>query len=112
MNKTDIYIGLNDLETKQQRFDTSKYISILKHVCVSYNVPFCFNLMEGGYIHENGDYMQENTLLLSLIGVERDVINEIAKDLCVFFRQESVLITSGEVEAYSIYCRSETGDMP
>lgn len=102
MTKTDIYIGLNDQDTKKQEFQTEKYVSILKNVCISYRVPFSFNLIQGGYIHESGEYTQENTLVLSLIGVEKPVVEEIARDLCVFFRQESVLITSADVHSYSI----------
>lgn len=102
MKKTDIYIGLNDQDTKEQKFDTEKYISILKHVCISYGVPFSFSVIEGGYIHESGEYTQEKTLVLSLIGTEHSLIEEIARDLCAFFHQESVLITSGEVESYFI----------
>ena len=102
MKKTELYIGLNDQDTKEQRFGTGKYISILKNVCISYGVPFSFSVIEGGYIHESGEYTQEKTLVLSLIGVERELIEEIARDLCAFFHQESVLITSGEVESYFI----------
>ena len=102
MTKTDIYIGLNDQDTKTQNFETSKYVSILKKVCINYKVPFSFNLVQGGYIHESGEYTQENTLVLSLIDLDRAVVEEIAKDLCAFFHQESVLITSGEVETYMI----------
>ena len=102
MNKTEIYVGLNDQDTKEQKFDTEKYINILKNVCLSYGVPFSFSVIEGGYIHESGEYTQEKTLVLSLIGVERELIEEIARDLCAFFHQESVLITSGEVESYFI----------
>ena len=102
MNKTEIYVGLNDQDTKEQKFDTGKYMNILKNVCLSYGVPFSFSVIEGGYIHESGEYTQEKTLVLSLIGVERELIEEIARDLCAFFHQESVLITSGEVESYFI----------
>jgi len=102
MNKTEIYIGLNDQTTKTQKHETSLYISILKYVCRSYKVPFSFNLIEGGYLHENGEYTQENTLVLTLIGVEERLIGEIAKDLCTFFHQESVLVATGEVSIYSV----------
>lgn len=102
MTKTEIYIGLNDQDSKKQEFATEKYVSILKKVCVSYRVPFSFNLIQGGYLHESGDYTQENTLVLTLIGAEKSMVEEIARDLCVFFRQESVLITEGEVRSYSI----------
>ena len=90
MIKTEIYIGLNDQQTMQQRFDTGRYVTVLKNVCKSYKVPFSFNVIEGGYIHESGEYTQETSLVLTLIDVEDSLIREIANDLCVFFGQESV----------------------
>ena len=106
MTKTDIYVGLNDQQTKQQTHNTSKYVSVLKTVCRNYRVPFSFNVIEGGYIHESGEYTQEVPLMLSLIDVEDGIINEIAKDLCFFFNQESVLITKGEVETFTVTAES------
>lgn len=53
-------------------------------------------------MHENGQYTQEQTLVLTLIDVRKEIIEEIAKDLCVFFHQESVMITEGSVRAYFI----------
>ncbi len=102
MTETKIYIGLNDAQTLNQKFDTEKYKHILKQVCFSYHIPFSVSVTEGGYFHENGDFTQENTLIITLIDVEDNIITEIAKDLCVFFNQESVLVTSGEVKAYFI----------
>ncbi len=102
MIKTEICIGLNDQQTKQQRFDTERYVAVLKNVCKSYKVPFSFNVIEGGYIHESGEYTQETSLVLTLIDVEDSLIREIANDLCVFFGQESVLVTKAAVETYSI----------
>ena len=102
MNKNEIYIGLNDRDTLKQKFDTEKYISVLKNVCTSYGVPFSFDIREGGYIHDSGEYTKETTLVLTLIGVEHGIIEEMAGDLCAFFHQESVLVTADEVEVYSI----------
>ena len=70
MKEIKIYVGLNDAKTLSQKFDSAVYVSILKKVCYSYHVPFSFTLSEGGYFHENGDYTQEQTLILSLIDVE------------------------------------------
>ncbi|MBR0473896.1 MAG: hypothetical protein IJJ19_02755 [Erysipelotrichaceae bacterium] len=102
MLETKIYIGLNDSQTLKQEHDTSKYVNILKHVCYSYHVPFSFAVQQGGYLHENGDYTEEVSLMLTLIDVPKETINEIAGDLCAFFHQESVLITESEVKAYFI----------
>ena len=110
MEKTDIYVGLNDQFTKQQKFETEKYVSILKNVCRSYKVAFSFNVIEGGYIHDSGEYTQETTLKLSLIGTPRETVEEIARDLCTFFVQESVLVTVNQVEMY--YVNSGFNEIP
>lgn len=102
MKEIKIYVGLNDSVTKKQIFDTEKYINVLKDVCFAYHTPFSFNVIEGGYIHENGEYTQETTLELTLVGAKKETISEIAKDLCAFFNQESVMITESQVRTYFI----------
>jgi len=71
----------------------------MKYVCQRYHVSFSFVVTEGGYFHEGGDYVQEQTLVLSLIDAERYVVEAIARDLCAFFHQGSVLITESMVRA-------------
>ena len=102
MIETKIYVGLNDSVTKTQIFETEKYINILRNVCFAYHTPFSFDVEEGGYIHENGEYTRETSLILSLIDADRKTVNEIAKDLCVFFHQESVMITDNLIRTYFI----------
>ena len=102
MIETKIYVGLNDSVTKTQIFETEKYINILRNVCFAYHTPFSFDVEEGGYIHENGEYTKETSLILSLIDVNRQTVSEIAKDLCVFFHQESVMITDNLIRTYFI----------
>lgn len=91
-----IYIGLNDSETGAQKFDTEKYISILRNVCRSYGVAFTFQKINGGYFHKDGRYTEENTIMLTLLDVSKEKVIEIAEDLCTFFNQESVMVTLAE----------------
>ena len=100
--ETKIYVGLNDSETMKQEHDTLTYVNVLKYVCCSYHVPFSVSLSQGGYMHENGEYTEELTLVISLIDVDKKIIDEIARDLCAFFHQESVMITEDRVRAYFI----------
>ena len=93
-SKTTIYIGLNDSETGVQKFGTDRYLSTLKNVCLSYGVAFSVHQIDGGYIHEDGRCVQETTLELMLVDVDEHTVMEIAKDLCVFFHQESVMVTT------------------
>ena len=39
---------------------------------------------------------------MSLIDAKDETIEEIAKDLCAFFHQESVMITKGQITAYFV----------
>ncbi len=102
MIETKIYIGLNDSVTKTQLFETDKYIGILRNVCNAYHIPFSFDVVEGGYMHENGEYTRETTLVLTLIDADKNTVTEIAGDLCAFLHQESVLITEDHVRAFFV----------
>ena len=88
-----IYIGLNDSDTHEQKHLTEKYVSVLKNVCFNYKVAFSVNLINGGYFHEDGSYVEEKTLALMLMDVEESRVDDIAADLCAFFNQESVMVT-------------------
>ena len=100
--ETKVYVGLNDADTKEQKFEIERYLTVLRRVCLEYGVPFSLDLQEGGYLHEDGTYTQEQTIVLTFFDVEPETIEEIAKDLCVFFHQESVLVTKGVVETFTI----------
>ena len=78
------------------------YVDIMNHVCLSYHVPFSYIVSDGGYFHENGEFTQEKTLVLCLLDPKEGVVDAIARDLCAFFHQESVLITESKVRAYFI----------
>ena len=109
MLESRIYVGLNDLTTNTQLFEDERYIEMLRNVCCSYKVPFSFNVQEGGYIYENGEYARETSLVLTLIDVEKAVVTDIAKDLCAFFHQESVMIVENNVDACFVRERLECG---
>lgn len=110
MRQTTIYIGLNDSETGAQKFDTEKYLSILKNTCRSYKVGFSFQQINGGYFHEDGRYTEENALELRLINVPEDTVTEIARDFCFFFNQESIMVTSNPTKVYYITDRLHPGE--
>ena len=102
VRQTIIYVGLSDSDTHEQKYDTERYLSILKNVCKSYHVGFSVHSVSGGYFHDDGSYVDENSLVLTLLDADGAVVKEIAKDLCVFFHQESVMVTSGESEIFYV----------
>ena len=102
MLESRIYVGLDDKDSHEQHFDTEKYKSILKTVCRSYHTAFSMLVIEGGYFHDDGSWVEENTLLVTLIGTPKKIVYEIAKDLCIFLNQESVMITATKVINVSV----------
>ena len=103
MTETKIYVGLNDAETRKQRFETTRYLGMLKNICQNYHVAFSVDIEEGGYFHEDGEYTEETSLILLLIDADWDVVVEIAKDLCAFFHQESVLVTEDHIDGCFVH---------
>ena len=106
ITETRMYIGLNDAQTKEQKYETEKYMSILKNVCRTYHVAFSVDIENGGYYHDDGEYTEETSFVLVLLNADQKVVNDIAKDLCTFFHQESVLVTQNHIDGYFI-----SGDM-
>lgn len=100
--ETQVYIGLNDANTKKQERETESYLEILKKACADHGVPFSFDVINGGYIHDDGEFTEENTIILTFIDVDQEAIDEIARDLCRLFNQESVLITTGRILVRSV----------
>ena len=88
MVESKIYIAMNEVNTKTHLYENNKY--------------FSFHVQEGGYIYENGEYARETSLVVTLIDVEKAVVGDIAKDLCAFFRQESVLVTESQIQAHFV----------
>ncbi len=93
-----IYVGLNDATKHEQLFEKERYVSVLKNVCRSYHAAFSYDVINGGYFHEDGTYVEENSLELTLLDVSDELVKEIAKDLCAFFHQESVMVVYSEPE--------------
>ena len=98
MTEHRIYIGLNDTETREQKFETERYLEALKQVCRGYKAAFSVDIEEGGYYHEDGEYTEETSLVLVMIDTDRDQVQSIAKEICALFHQESVLITENVID--------------
>ena len=107
MVETRLYVGLNDAQTRLQRFPTEWYKALLKEICRDVHIPFSVAVEEGGYFHEDGEYTEEQTLVLTLIDAQRDEVFKIANKVLTLFHQESVLITQDDVKGCYIVENSE-----
>ena len=98
VDRYQIFVGLNDSQTREQEFSTEQFQKIICNVCKGYRVAFSVSNLQGGYFHDDGMFVAENSLCLTLIGADDTMVDEIAKDICAFFHQESVLVTHDTVD--------------
>ena len=89
--------------------DSSKYLDAnnsiddlkekLSYHFENYDMGFSINNQIGGYLSENGEYVVENSLKISVIGfyAKKDV-DEFVKIFKQIYNQESVLVCKQELE--------------
>lgn len=90
IKRYDIYVGCND-NVEAAREKVSQVLS-------KYEIGFSVIPMTGGYVHQDGTYSYESSILISIIAEEFNsvLIAEILKNT---FNQESVLISEKEIES-------------
>ncbi len=103
MLESKIYVGLRDKDSHEQIRETEEYKTILKGICKSYQTPFSLHVMEGGYYHDDGTWVDENTLVVTLLGIPRQTVYKIARELCEVFHQESVIITGSKIIHFDVH---------
>lgn len=103
MIESRIYVGLCDRDSHEQIYDTETYKEALKNICRNHKSPFSLQVIEGGYFHNDGSWVDENTLLITLIGTPQIVVYKIAKEVCTAFHQESVMITGNSVLRFNVH---------
>ncbi len=101
--KYTIMVGTNDAKTLKKKVNIETATHIANNCLKAYQTAFSLYIVNGGYIHDNGAYVNEKSLAIVVIDPpSEDVINEIAKDLCSFFNQESVVVTKEDIEYYYV----------
>ena len=103
MIESRIYVGLCDRDSHEQIHDTETYKEALKNICRNHKSPFSLQVIEGGYFHNDGSWVDENTLLITLIGTPQMMVYKIAKEVCTAFHQESVMITGNSVLRFNVH---------
>ena len=96
MNKHEIFIGLNDKDTKVQIVSTEK--AMLKvHALVG---DCSMSLIQGYFTHADGSTIVEKTIKCEVFDMEDAKIHVIVEQLKLELNQESVLVNKyiGQVE--------------
>lgn len=96
--KYDIYLGCNDKVTHKEVISRAYIESQLKQLFKKNKVGFSIVKQVGGYIHEDGTYIRENSIKLTLIGSISTVqINKLISVLKDKVNQEKILLVKKDV---------------
>lgn len=98
VNKYDIYIGSKHSDTS----DTAEELSVIQRCICEYmsetESGFSVTHQTGGYLHSNGAFIVEDSILISITGTDDKTVKKLAKRLKRQFCQESVLVVKTKSE--------------
>ena len=55
-------------------YEIEDYKLHLREICRVYKAPFSVTFMEGGYFHDDGTWVEENSLIVILLNVPEDTV--------------------------------------
>lgn len=99
MKNYKLSIGLNDKNTLKQEIATNNAIFIVEQKMRELKKGFSLKTQTGGYLMENGKYVFENSLELSIFEIEKIEMFKICDYLKIQFNQESILIVEIKEQA-------------
>lgn len=97
--KYEIFIGIKDKDSYQERLTVDDFRSILTEICTEKQIGFSLLTQLGGYSHNKG-YTTETSLRIILIGIDEDEITRLSERLKKKINTDAVLVTKTEIE----YC--------
>ena len=83
-------------ESELNNYSTGKLVHLIQTICKSYVGKFTVRKEESGYIYENGTMRRNNSFVLNFFNADEETINNIAADLCAFFKCKDVYISRRE----------------
>ena len=88
LEKFNLYVGLNDKDTKIQEIDTERAKDIVNRVCGDCSIQE----ITGYYTHDNGEQVKENTLKVELLFKQESDVRLYCQDLKKLLNQESIAV--------------------
>lgn len=85
-----VYAGLNDKDEKTQLKNVSEYVEDFSDILREYRIAFTITNALGGYYHDDGSFVRENTLIVHIYADKKDLENVI-KAIAKHFNQETVM---------------------
>ena len=103
-NRYELFIGLNDKESKVQEISTDEaYNYIMSNVISTFGGGTITVNNHGVYKHDDGTLVDENTIKIDLSFVDdkkMEMLEDFMRDVMKAFNQESILIVHNGMACY------------
>ena len=100
MKKYILTIGLNDKDTKQPKYDIITAYKMIESACKQYTEGYSLYQTKGGYKHDDGTFVQEDSIRAEFLYTTevqvRCIANAIKAPTCL--NQESIMFEVVETE--------------
>ena len=97
-----IYIGCRDSQLRDELISEDELRETVVRFFKEREIGFSIFSVQGGYLHEDGMFISENTVCVNIIGNDDLDIIRLARSLSMFMNQEYVLVVKDVVK--SEYC--------
>ena len=92
MEKSTLYIGLNDKDSKRQELATVEAYKVIQNIVLDKADGCTIYEADGIYKHDDGSVVIEKSLKVELYGVIESVILQIISSIKAALNQESVIL--------------------
>ena len=101
-NRYEIFVGLNDKDTKTQFINTQDAFNIVSVKAVkAFGGATITADNKGVYTHDNGEMVYESTIKIDLLFItDTENLENFLRELLKDFNQESILVVHNEMACY------------
>ncbi len=96
-SKFTLYIGTIDRDAHSQIIPTSEAIEIVNRICAKHVKGYTVIDAEGGWIDEDGAFLQENTLIYIFLDTSKEHLIPFMEEACAALNQNSILVESNGI---------------
>lgn len=83
-------IGLNDKDTKIQKYDTITAYKMIESILTDYATGYTMYETNGGYKHDDGTFISEKSIRVELMFISQALVFLIANKIKESLNQESI----------------------
>ncbi len=94
-----IIIGCNDSQLHEEVVNEHELSEMVAKFFSKNHIDFSIMSLKGGYLHEDGWFITENSLCISIVGDTSIDIIKLAKALSMFMNQEQILVIKHALKA-------------